>query len=140
MTQGVPDPIVDNPTVQLLHEQARGSHIDWLIGRDPEGRRPLVTFRAAGRIDELAAGERTALEPVADHRPVYLEYEGPISGDRGRVRRVAAGRVRRWEAGGGAWRLRVRWSGAGGAVREQDLEVDAGRSSVVCLARRDGDG
>ena len=28
---------------------------------------------------------------IADHRPIYLDYEGPISGDRGEVRRVADG-------------------------------------------------
>lgn len=28
---------------------------------------------------------------LADHRPAYLDYEGPVSGDRGAVRRVASG-------------------------------------------------
>ncbi len=28
---------------------------------------------------------------LADHRPVYLEYEGPVSGDRGMVKRVDSG-------------------------------------------------
>lgn len=28
-----------------------------------------------------------AAEPLADHRLAYLEYEGPVSGDRGSVRR-----------------------------------------------------
>lgn len=32
-------------------------------------------------------------EEAADHRREYLTYEGPISGDRGHVRRVAAGRI-----------------------------------------------
>ena len=30
---------------------------------------------------------------IADHRLAYLTYEGPISGDRGRVRRLDAGTV-----------------------------------------------
>ena len=28
---------------------------------------------------------------IPDHRPLYLDYEGPISGDRGRATQVAAG-------------------------------------------------
>ncbi len=49
-------------------------------------------------------------ERAADHRPVYLEYEGPISGSRGRVRR--------WDRGTFAWvveeerRLVVRLEGS----------------------------
>jgi hypothetical protein len=34
-------------------------------------------------------------EPNADHRLLYLEYEGPVSGDRGRVSR--------WDAGTFEW-------------------------------------
>lgn len=30
-------------------------------------------------------------ERLADHRIAYLDYEGPISGDRGEVRRVMSG-------------------------------------------------
>lgn len=30
---------------------------------------------------------------IGDHRRAYLDYEGPVSGDRGRVRRVDAGLV-----------------------------------------------
>jgi hypothetical protein len=35
------------------------------------------------------------------HRPEYLKYEGPVSGGRGEVRRIAAGwcRVQAWEDG-----------------------------------------
>lgn len=31
------------------------------------------------------------LTPLAEHRRAYLEYEGPVSGNRGAVRRVAGG-------------------------------------------------
>lgn len=34
-------------------------------------------------------------EPNADHRPLYLDYEGPVSGGRGAVTR--------WDAGPFAW-------------------------------------
>lgn len=36
-------------------------------------------------------------EPLADHRLLYLDYEGPVSGDRGEVFR--------WDAGTFEWRL-----------------------------------
>jgi hypothetical protein len=36
-------------------------------------------------------GSSVGAEPLPDHRLVYLEYEGAISGDRGNVRRWDAG-------------------------------------------------
>ena len=39
----------------------------------------------------LAVDEEIEAEALGDHRLVYLEFEGPISGDRGVVHRVAAG-------------------------------------------------
>jgi hypothetical protein len=37
------------------------------------------------------AGESVLAEQLADHRLAYLEYEGQIAGDRGRVSRIATG-------------------------------------------------
>jgi len=74
-----------------------GSHLDWMIerpgaGDDPDEHR-LITFRC--RADPLAhaADARPTRPPwtgdrLPDHRAVYLDYEGPISGDRGSVRRL----------------------------------------------------
>lgn len=39
----------------------------------------------------VSAESSVDAEPLCDHRRDYLEYEGPISGDRGRVTRVDAG-------------------------------------------------
>lgn len=48
----------------------------------------LMTWRLA----ELpVASAPLAATPLADHRVAYLDYEGPVSGDRGEVRRVDAG-------------------------------------------------
>ena len=33
------------------------------------------------------AGQDVPAEPLGDHRPLYLDYEGPVSGGRGQVRR-----------------------------------------------------
>jgi hypothetical protein len=40
-------------------------------------------------------GEPVPAEPSFDHRPVYLDYEGPVSGNRGTVVR--------WDAGTFTW-------------------------------------
>ena len=99
-----------HPTVQLLHELPDGTrHVDWLIAQDPRGRDPLVGFRVEGRVDELAGGHRLGATRMADHRPAYLDYEGPISGDRGVVKRLARGTVVDWERSANAWTMDVRW-------------------------------
>lgn len=77
----------------------------------------------------IVAGATLPTRPLPDHRRLYLDYEGPIAGDRGEVRRVASGTYRRVEwtedrivvalqsdqlsgrltlsrTGGGAWFLR----------------------------------
>jgi hypothetical protein len=38
-----------------------------------------------------STGETVFAEPLGDHRAIYLDYEGPVSGDRGSVRRWDAG-------------------------------------------------
>ena len=40
---------------------------------------------------EFAATNTVPAEQLADHRLEYLDYEGPVSGDRGSVRRLDAG-------------------------------------------------
>lgn len=112
------------PTVQLLHELADGtSHVDWLIAQDPHGDGPLVTFRLEGRVDELAQGAAVTAQRRGDHRAVYLEYEGPVPGNRGKVRRLAKGVVVAWERRSEAWRIEVAWDSPGGTPRCQRLRL-----------------
>lgn len=81
-------------TVQLRHTLPDGSdHIDWLIARDSAASLPLATWRLARRVDELEPRETVSLTRLADHRTLYLDYEGPITGDRGCVLRIATGSV-----------------------------------------------
>lgn len=73
----------------LEHETADGVHWDLLV--EQPGASLLATWRLARNPLEhtgLIAGER-----IADHRRLYLDYEGPVSGDRGTVRRLARGNV-----------------------------------------------
>ncbi len=79
--------------VLLRHDLPDGSfHYDWMIQRAGGPDRPLVTFRVWDRIDRGDAPEFPA-ERLADHRAAYLGYEGPVSGDRGQVLRVAGGEM-----------------------------------------------
>lgn len=64
-----------------------GRHWDLLI--EAPGSERLPTWRLA-RDPRTAAGEIPA-ERIGDHRRVYLEFEGEISGGRGIVRRVERG-------------------------------------------------
>lgn len=76
------------PTVLLRHTLPDGSfHFDWMLARDDDG--PLRTFRL--ETDISAGCEQFVGTSLPDHRRRYLDYEGPISGNRGRVQRVASG-------------------------------------------------
>lgn len=70
-----------------------------------------------------AAGRTIAAEALADHRTAYLDYEGPISGDRGAVTR--------WDAGTCQWER--------DASREIVVRLDGcAISGTVTLTRTDG--
>lgn len=84
------------PTVQLHHVTRSASHVDWLIEpplTDRQGGR-LWTWRCDRACYDWQAGRAMLLERIADHRRVYLDYQGPISGGRGEVRQVDRGWVR----------------------------------------------
>lgn len=85
----------------------------------------LTTFRMEVGVHGLRPPAALGAERLADHRRVYLEYEGPLSGDRGEVRRVASGT---FEGGFSA-------DGASLAVR-----VDFGAGSVLIRGSRGADG
>ncbi|HOM16797.1 MAG TPA: DNA polymerase ligase N-terminal domain-containing protein [Thermoguttaceae bacterium] len=70
--------------VVLEHDSPRGRHWDLML--ELEGR--LRTWALAQPPD---APRTIPAEALPDHRLVYLEYEGPISGGRGQVRRWDAG-------------------------------------------------
>lgn len=50
----------------------------------------LVTYRLGG-LPCNSESSRSSVLRLVDHRLEYLEYEGPISGGRGAVRRLAGG-------------------------------------------------
>jgi hypothetical protein len=71
--------------VILRHEGVPEPHFDLMF--EQEERPDLTTFRSPA----WPFSEPIRVEKLADHRTAYLEYEGPISGDRGFVTRVLAG-------------------------------------------------
>jgi hypothetical protein len=67
----------------LLHHDWPIEHYDLMIEVDGE----LHTWRLPA---PPATGEQF-IERIANHRMEYLEYEGPVSNNRGQVKRVAKG-------------------------------------------------
>lgn len=106
------------PMVELLHTLPDGTvHVDWMIAQDPEASLSLITFRLPRPLTELKPGEELIAQRIADHRPAYLAYEGPISGGRGAVRCLARGRICQWNEVTEGWEMRIlRQSEAGDAV------------------------
>jgi hypothetical protein len=72
------------PRFVILEHDWPTLHWDFLL----EAGSVLRAWRLLG---EPGMGRRCAAEPNADHRSLYLDYEGPVSGNRGNVRRWDAG-------------------------------------------------
>lgn len=64
----------------LEHEGQRGRHWDFMLEADG-------TLRTWTLEEPPAAGRAVAAQTLADHRIEYLDFEGPVSGGRGTVRR-----------------------------------------------------
>src|SRR5688572_12931367 len=72
----------------LRHEGVPDPHYDLMFETSPGS--TLATWRSP----EWPLQTGTPLTYLKDHRPAYLDYEGPVSGGRGTVTRVAGGRHR----------------------------------------------
>jgi hypothetical protein len=71
--------------VVLRHEGIAEPHFDLMFETGADSL--LRTWRS----NDWPLRSGGTLTKLADHRRTYLDYEGPISGDRGSVRRVASG-------------------------------------------------
>lgn len=118
--------------VLLRHELPDGSwHYDWLVESsgmsDDAG---LISFRLG---PEIAWPPTNGFEAIrmAPHRRMYLDYEGTISGGRGRVSREARGECEVVENSGQAIRVRFRPEALGaGVVLVGRPDVDAGGAGL----------
>lgn len=68
--------------VVLFHRQQAGDHFDLMI----ENGETLATWKME-QPSENATAEGISCRRLGGHRREYLEYEGPISGERGSVTR-----------------------------------------------------
>lgn len=72
----------------ILEHNHPALHWDFML----EAGKVLRTWRLSACPEE---GRTVAAEAALDHRPVYLDYEGPVSGNRGTVTR--------WDFGTFTW-------------------------------------
>ncbi len=73
----------------VLLEHIAGDGVHWDFITEVPGRELLPTWRLLE--NPLTHRGEIAAEPIADHPPVFLDYEGQLSGDRGSVRRLDRG-------------------------------------------------
>jgi hypothetical protein len=85
--------------VVLHHTGVPEPHYDLMLETSPES--ALTTFR----IPAWPVNEPAVIVPLGDHRRAYLEFQGPLSGGRGEVRRVAGGTYRTATRTGDRWEI-----------------------------------
>ena len=128
----------------VLHHTGHGEpHYDLMFQR-PDAHE-LRTFRSS----VWPITTRTLLTPLPDHRAAYLDYEGPVSGGRGDVRRIEAGRfagagAQVGDAGGLLLHLAVGERAGAPASRQERLALrlvrdEAGRWWIEPVAQPGGD-
>jgi hypothetical protein len=67
------------------HTGIESAHHDLMFETEPGSK--LTTFR----LPMWPIRKQVKVEKIADHRREYLTYEGPLSNNRGEVKRVASG-------------------------------------------------
>ncbi len=105
--------------VLLRHETPDGGHHFDLMLERRAGDERLLTFRLDRRIEMGVPGVARG-ELLGEHRAAYLEYEGEVSGGRGRVRRE--------------------WLGEGELAEESDERVRIGVKGLGVIELRHENG
>lgn len=78
-----------------------------------------TTRKLASDCPTPADGNRVAARRLPDHRTEYLQYEGPVSGDRGRVFRVEQGTFELLDTSG-RWLTRIEGTQLDGTISLHD--------------------
>jgi len=89
--------------VILAHSGQGPMHYDLMLARG----RSLATWHLPCLPADLPPARAVAAEKLADHRAAYLDYEGPVGGNRGEVRRVAAGMYETTHLDADHWQVRL---------------------------------
>jgi hypothetical protein len=98
------------PRFVILHHDWPTPHWDLLLEYGP-------VLKAWRLLAEPGAGRTVPAEANFDHRPLYLDCEGPLSGGRGRVTRWDAGTYEGGPDAAGEWTIRLAGGGVEGAAR-----------------------
>ena len=108
------------PRFVLLEHDHPAPHLDLLL----EDGGALLAWR----LDEVPPdGGAVAAARNFDHRLVYLDYEGPISGGRGRVRRLDRGELTWLDREAGRLTAEVRGTTLAGRLELTHVEGDRWR-------------
>jgi hypothetical protein len=83
----------------------------------------------------VSAVNLVGAEPLGDHRRDYLEYEGPVSGQRGRVMRIDAGGYRSLSESRESWSIELRGGHLPGIVTLTAGANDAGNWTLTIETR-----
>ncbi len=111
-------------TFVILHHALPDGSEHWDLGID-QGE-ALATWQLLEDPALLASGRIGAVRArrIADHRRAYLDYEGPVSGNRGHVTRLDRGDCRVLEERPNCWRVRL-----SGSILIGSYEIIAGGES-----------
>lgn len=110
----------------LVHSDRKGRHYDLLI----EAGEVLATWKS-DKPPEEANDAGLPCRRIADHRPIYLEYEGPISRGRGHVERRDAGECLVHVCTSTCWEITFRGERLRGVFRITQSDKDAEAWSFV---------
>lgn len=122
----------DKAFVILAHSGHGPPHYDLML----RGGQGLATWRVAVNPADLTEGQATEAEPLSDHRLVYLTYEGPVSGDRGHVRRIAEGTYRSLVHAADRWQVALQAEAMGGCFELTRREGEPPRWLLTRISRR----
>jgi hypothetical protein len=109
----------------LRHTDKRGDHFDLLIDSGPL----LATWKCP-RPPEQAVDSTLSFARLKDHRRLYLDYEGPLTDDRGTVQRYDEGECLIHERTASRWELTFRGQRLAGRFA---LEALSGEGDEWCL-------
>jgi hypothetical protein len=111
----------------VLEHQWNGVHWDFML----ESGDALRTWA----IDQpIVAGQDLPARALPDHRLIFLDYEGEISGNRGQVRRVDTGAYRTLEWSSGHVRVELAGSQLVGEVELLESGPESG-ATVLWIFR-----
>lgn len=115
-----PTPRAENPRrfVVLQHTDAAGLHFDLMIDLGPA----LATWKFAQPPEDAVDGSLPC-QRIGNHRRVYLDYEGPVSGDRGQVVRHDAGDCDAANDDGRDWLVTFRGEKLSGRYRLKSMDT-----------------